>query len=479
MAKPLIDPKTGELGAIDPETGELVSMDAAVQHPAGLPAGVNLPGVPKASSTLSKVANPLPYLQSLGEGITGAGKGAAHTIRGIGNLETKLPGVKSLLPADVQDFLGPEGEALTTPHGTAQGIGHGAEQIGEFLLPGGAEEKGAAKLAELAPKLGKYAQPLAKVLTSGLSAGTVNAAQGGSPVTGALMGAGGQVLGQGLKAAAPALAETALKVRGNQRLFGRTVGDAILNDTGSAVRPENIGKNAEATIARLSPQLDAADQASATAGKRGTLLPARTAIADTIQGHAGNRAMKTAGGIQPVADFLRTDQLTGLPLAEQQAAPGLRSLKRGLNEDFIHNWTSDQPPAQKATARQAYGLINQQLHGIAPETEALDQRISSLFPVQLQGQRVASGAPLVQRLAGRVGAHTGALAGAGIGGTLGYREGGGVKGAIAGGLTGLVAPELIASPEGQMIMARTLNKANALRPLVGSVLQADRKKKEE
>jgi predicted metal-binding membrane protein len=57
----------------------------------------------------------------------------------------------------------------------------------------------------------------------------------------------------------------------------------------------------------------------------------------------------------------------------------------------------------------------------------------------------------------------------------GYKEGG-VPGAIAGGLTGIVAPELVASPEGQIALARTLYKMNGLTPLVGAGLQADRKK---
>ena len=60
----------------------------------------------------------------------------------------------------------------------------------------------------------------------------------------------------------------------------------------------------------------------------------------------------------------------------------------------------------------------------------------------------------------------------------GRREGG-IPGAIAGGLTGVLAPELIASPEGQMLIARSLNKAGALKPLVGAALQADRNKGEK
>jgi len=420
-------------------------------------------------------------LQTIGQGAKdlgiGAMKGLANTSNNIGKFFYGEPTENNPLYMKTPHVSASQAQQNIQPQGTMQSIGHGAEQVGEFMLPGGAEESGAAKLAQLAPKLGKMAKPLAHIATSALSSGAVNTLQGGSPVTGALMGAGGQVLGQGLKAAAPALAETALKVRGNQRLFGRTVGDAILNDT-SGVRPESIGKSAGSTIARLTPELDTADQASAAAGLRGSLAPARTAVSDTIATHTGNRAMKTAAGIQPIADFLDRDQLTGLPLAQAQSAPGLRSLKRGLNEDFIHNWTLDQPPAQKGAARQAYGLLNQELHGIAPETEGLDQRISSLMPVKLQGERVASGAPLTQRLFGRFGAHTGALAG-GIGGALEGRREGGTPGMIAGGLAGLVAPELIASPEGQMILARTLNKANSLRPLAGGLLQLDRNKEKK
>ena len=447
---------------------------------ASYPEGMSSADIQKAiESDPNSGAKPEPgMLQKAAGGVGdffgGIGSGALHTLATIG-----YPAGMAAHAISPKNFPAPSDESpvLQAPNSGAGKVGRVLEQAGEFLLPGGAEEEGATKLAEMAPWAGRAAKPLAKILASGISSGGVNAAQGGSPVTGALMGGGGQVLGQGLKAVAPALAETALKVRGNQRLFGRTVGDAILNDT-SGIRPESIGKSANATISQLSPELDAADQASMVAGKRGTLEPARASVTDAIAAHTGNRAMKTAAGIQPISDFLTRDQLTGLPLAEQQTAPGLRMMKRGLNEDYIHNWTSDQPPAQKLAARQAYGNINEQLHSISPETSSLDQRISSLIPAKLQGERVAAGAPLTQRIAGRFGAHTGALAG-GLGGAFEGRREGGTPGMIAGGLAGLIAPELISSPEAQMVLARTLNKANGLRPLVGGALQLDRKKGEQ
>ena len=436
---------------------------------------------PVSAAKPSAVATPPSMLQrgiaGLGDVMQGVGKGAMNTLSpvlgGVAYGVQRASKALGVPPELLGTVAGSASEATgmvrkeAEPTNTAQKIGYGGEQAAEFLAPGGAEEK----LAQYAPRL---IRPLARVGMSALSSGAINKAQGGDFGTGAAMGAGGQVIGQGLKAIAPTIAETALKVRGNQRLFGRTVGDAILNDT-SGVRPETVGRSAQAKIAELSPELDVADQASATSGKRGTLGPARASVADTIAGHANNRAMKTAGGIQPISDFLTRDQLTGLPLAEQQSAPGLRALKRGLNEDYIHNWTQDQPPAQKGAARRAYGEINEQLHGISPETEGIDQRISSLIPVSLQGQRVAAGAPITQRVLGRFGAHSGALAGGLAGGMEGRREGG-VPGMLAGGALGVLAPELIASPEGQMIAARTLNNAGGMRPIVGSALQLDRKR---
>jgi hypothetical protein len=427
-------------------------------------AGIKKPQLHGASIDYGKVL-------AAGDIATGAAKGALHTLsspdefmrqHGPAFMTNQNFGFGK--PANLQHV-----HEMATPQGAAQKIGNIVEQSGEFMLPGGAEEKLGAKLGELAPK----AAPLIKAGVSGLSSGIVNKAQGGEFGTGALAGAGGSLAGQGIKALAPPLAEAALKVRGNQRLFGRTVGEAILNDTGKAIRPESIARNANATISRLEPEINAADQASAASGLRGSLAPARSGVDTQIGRHTANRAMKTAGEIQPVADFLKTDQLTNLPLAQQQAAPGLRSLKRGLAADFIGPWSPEESIERKAAARGAYGNINRELHDISPETKSMDQRISSLIPVASQGKRVAAEAPFLQRAVDRIARPTGGLAPAITGGYIGSREGG-VKGGIAGGLAGLVAPELMASPEGRMLVARSLYKAGALRPLTGSLLQFDR-----
>lgn len=431
---------------------------------APIPAGLTGPSSPNIAGGVLKAG------KTLGDLYTGASKGLVHTMYDIGApagwAAEKMGIVPKMTPEERE-----QQESIFKPSNTAQAIGHGAEQIGEFMVPGGAEERAAGKIAELAPKLGKV---LPRIGTAALSSGLVNKAQGGDFGAGAAAGGIGAGASAGLRAVAPGIAEAALKVRGNQRLFGRTVGDAILNDT-RGVRPETIGRTAQETIQKLSPEIAAADQASAASGARGSLLPARQGVAQDIGRHATNRAMGTADEIRPVQDFLHTDQLTKQPLAVNQTAAGLRALKRGLNSDFISSWKPDESIEKKQAARKAYGLINRELHTISPETASLDQRESSLIPVVQQGRRVASGAPLSQRVLGRVGAHTGALTLGGIGAYEGKREGG-LPGMVAGGLTGVLAPEIIASPEGQMAIARSLNAVRGLKPAVGAGLQLERRK---
>ena len=419
---------------------------------------------------------------AVGNLVTGAGKGALHTLAPLVALPGQVQGFedkylpKALtqqLPNAPKPLAPDEIQQMATPEGTAQNIGYGLEQAGEFMIPGGAEKAGAAKLAKLSPLLGKAAG----IALPAIGGAAVNALQGGSPAIGAALGAAGGAVGEGLQGLAPATAESALRVRGNQRLFGRTVGKAVLEDT-SGIRPESIARSAQQKIGQLEPLIQAADTASAAKGETGSLAPAREAVEDTMARHRANRAMGTVADIQPVADFLNTDQLTNQPLSEKQTALGLRAMKRGLNTDYIGKWSLDQPPAQKGAARKAYGELNQELHSLVPETKELDQRVSSLIPVVQQGQRVASGAPTVQRALGRFAVPTGALTLGSVGGFQGYREGG-IPGAIAGGLTGILAPELIATPEGQMAAARFMHHAGGLRPLVGAASQLTPRKQDQ
>jgi hypothetical protein len=172
------------------------------------------------------------------------------------------------------------------------------------------------------------------------------------------------------------------------------------------------------------------------------------------------------------------ETMSGEAIPENVTPRQLLDLKRGFGNEYIHRWNPETMTGVKGTAARTYHAMGQEFNRTVPEAEGLNSRISNLIPVAKRASSEELNAPTMQRAVNRFAAHTGALTGAGIGGAIGYREGG-LGGAVAGGLTGVFAPELIASPEGQMAAARLLNKASALKPLVGTAAQFTRKKDEE
>lgn len=423
------------------------------------------PSTAAEPSTMSKIGQ---GALDLGKG---AAKGALSTVANIDQASRKyLPSFMTNQyfgmgkPTDIE---GEQKKAQT--HGIMQGIGKGAEQVGEFMIPGGAEEAGAAKLASLVPKLGKAALPLAKIGTSALSSGLVNKAQGGEFGTGAAMGAGGQALGQGIKAAAPTIASSALGIPKAAKAFGKTPGEAIINET-RGIRPETIAASAKERMGQLTPELESAASRSTTPA---SLTPARTAISDAATKAQTQNAAGLHGQLQGMGDTLNRRFDTGAQIPAQVSPRELLDLKRGFSDEHLR-WNPETHDRALSAGRQAYGALDSELDRTVPEAAGLNQRISSLIPVAHRAESVSRNAPVMQKALGRFGAHTGALTMGGLGAGAGYKEGG-LPGAVAGGVTGVLAPELIASPEGQMIAARLANKAGGLKPAIGAALQLDRK----
>ena len=427
-------------------------------------------GTPSASSGSAPVENKPSMLASGMDAVKnftgGIGAGALHTAAGIGAGALKL-GAK-LGSLGTADTSGPmynvkENEPVFQPHGTAGKIGKGAEQAAEFLIPGGAEEKAVSMLP-------KAAQGIGRIGAAALSSGLVNKAQGGGFGTGAAAGAAGGALGEGLRAAAPIVAETALGIPKAARAFGKTPGAAILNET-KGIRPETIADSAKGAMGRLTPQLESA---AAAAPGPASLLPARTVISAAASKAASQNAAGLHGQISSMGDTLTRRFDTGAAIPQDVSPSELLNLKRGFSDEHLR-WNPETHDRALSTGRQAYGALDSELDRTVPEAAGLNQRISSLIPVAQRAESISRNAPTLQRAIGRFGAHTGALTLGGVGAAGGYKEGG-VPGAIAGGLTGVLAPELIASPEGQMAAARLMNSVRSLRPVVGAGLQADRKK---
>lgn len=242
-------------GVSNPPNGGQVTEEPQTDAGGSLPAGF----VPEGNDTPPETSDPHAFSKELlreippaiGQGLLGAGKTAVNDL-----WKSSVPGMLLHTMGDVSPTAQNAEHQISTatnPSNTAQRVGGGMTRASEFLLPGGAEEEVAGHLAELSPLLGRTAEPAAKIATSSLSTGLMNKAQGGDFGTGALVGAGGGAVGETMRAAAPSIAESALGVRGTDKIRGRTVGDAILNET-SGVRPQTVLSSAQDRLGELNDE---------------------------------------------------------------------------------------------------------------------------------------------------------------------------------------------------------------------------------
>jgi hypothetical protein len=204
-----------------------------------------------------------------------------------------------------------------------------------------------------------------------------------------------------------------------------------------------------------------------------SLRGARGHVSDAMSRAAAQNAESLHGQLGQQADFLNRRFNTGEQIPENVTPRDLLNLKRGFSKEFLGRWNPETHGDTIATGRNAYHALDSELDRTVPEAAGLNQRISSLIPVVHRAESVSRNAPTISRALGRFGAHTGALTMGGLGAVEGGREHG-IPGAIAGGLMGVLAPELIASPEGRMAIARAANSARTLRPLTGAALQLTR-----
>jgi hypothetical protein len=86
----------------------------------------------------------------------GAGKGALNTIGGLGRMARQIPGVSSL------DRVMTPIPINTTPENTAQRVGFGAEQVGEFFVPVAGVAGKTARAARSLPRHPQSSRPEAE-----------------------------------------------------------------------------------------------------------------------------------------------------------------------------------------------------------------------------------------------------------------------------------------------------------------------------
>jgi len=154
--------------------------------------------------------------QVAGDVATGAAKGLESTTEGIGKLISKIPGVGGIIP---KEGLTAEG-IQDTPHGTAQWVGYGGENLAEFMLGDEAlkglsmadkfkQISGAMGILEKSPRLMRAIQMGADVGKATAELGPEEqAAIKKSPMLARLVGAGMDAIRQGAVQGAQTLAKT-------------------------------------------------------------------------------------------------------------------------------------------------------------------------------------------------------------------------------------------------------------------------------
>lgn len=201
---------------------------------------------------------------------TGAGKGIISTITGISSLGERMLG--KIIPgrqlAEREGSTGAENivpEELRTPVGTAEKIGFGAEQIGEFFIPSSAITGGvkaaelAAKAAGLSGKALSAARIGARAALEGVSATGILSAQEGNITdeaikTGAISaGLSGALSGVAtlFPKLAKSIQKTSLRLTpAQQRNLGSKIDDAIdfLNTNKIVGSPESRTKQVSSML---------------------------------------------------------------------------------------------------------------------------------------------------------------------------------------------------------------------------------------
>jgi hypothetical protein len=427
---------------------------ATLGEPISIPQGASIGDPEQAKPT------PEPsFLQkagsTLGDMAKGVGKGAMNTLTSMSQpihnaLEYYKPGLgESVIPQYTINRV----NDIKTPQNTAQKVGYYGEQLGEFLLPTGLEEGAASAVAKLAPRAAKYAVPVTRIGEQALESGTRNVLQGGDFGTGAIGGGLGAGIGQGMKAAAPKLAESALGVTYKMRGHGKTIGDAALNEI-KGIRPSTLYENANTKISQLTGDLEnrAADASSkmtisqsprVLSASAPSTKPAINIVKNAIQ-KADAENSPNLDELNKVLKQLTTRRSTGQAIPEQMTPTEILSIKRGIG-DLVKSWSPDVKQSNQKLIQNVYGALDGELDRTVAGAQGLNQRISSLIPVKQRSAINANGADFGQRVLGRFKAHTGALAGSALGAHEGYKRGGPL-GMVAGAATGAMVPELIASP---------------------------------
>lgn len=366
---------------------------------------------------------------------------ASRTLGAVAENANPLPLVKAAIP----EALGGVG-----PVNTLKGMfNYGSDAIGRTRKALSASNYGeAAKSAVGAiPMIGAPAEQITREATEGKIPEAIGHAGG--------IWLGGKLIprvGRAMQGVAEPLAESAMGVTARNRMYDANPGRAILTET-TGVRPASVEASGRARLGQLGSQLE---NAAASSPNTATLQPARDVIGREIVKAQAANAGKTAEQLQPMHNFVEGQPTAGFSgsttgsgdIDVNQSPLQMLNMRRAFPQNFNLNYGTDADRGIKATGKEMYRSLSDEVKRTVPEANELDPRIHSLIPATERAAKTDQSASLPQRLMGRVGAHTGALAGA----ALGYHEAG-----LPGMAAGLVIPEMLANPTVQMTAARALH----------------------
>ena len=334
------------------------------------------------------------------------------------------------------------------PSNLAQTIGGIGEQAGEMAVTGAPLRAGAEAIAAKLPFLAKYFAPVARVGAEALNTGMSAAAHDQPIGSAAATGAAGGAVNEAFSALAPAVVRKALSIGGKDVKYGQTPAEAILDNT-SGIRPATVARQAGQKASSLTKEMESgiADATQRTVSGQAGMISTDPAhqVLDNALASAPRNASNYKDKIASLRDLLSFDAPGTVGPARREFTPDeILEMKRGIGKE-ISSWDSTARRNVTPVTKQLYRALDSQLDAAAPGNAGLNQQISSLITGSKRADAVANrrSGVVTQLLARGVPATAG--------GALGYAEGG-RKGAAVGAAAG----SLLATPSGQMALARLL-----------------------
>lgn len=264
---------------------------------------------------------------------TGALKGVGNTVFGLGQLfrdYTPVGRISDAILPGAFDQKPPE----IVPQGTAQKLGYGAEQIGEFFLPTG--EAGA---------LAKVPGMASRGVRAGLQAAGLTTAQGGGPIESGVSGA----ITAAIPGGGAAKKASGLLQEGAEKTMAQALGATKegMKQEAATLAPEMLKRGVKGSRAAMLEQAEKG--VTQTGAKIGQEYAAAGAAGQTVPGSAIRAELEKA------AETLAVKDAQGAPVViegTQRVAKKLAKL-----DQFVASLGPDIPVEQAARIKQTWDKI--------------------------------------------------------------------------------------------------------------------------